>query len=235
MKKLTILTLLLTVSFFLNAQNENDSTEVNIKKEVRELGSFNKIKTSKGINVTLIEGDKESIEVNIKNGEPSDIASDISGKTLTLKMRTKIYKNMAVQVYVTYKKLIELDAGSGSTIDCDGAVICDHINLDVGMDAEMDLEIYAKSIEANVSAGRIDISGETDYQEVKATTGAKYNARELKTKETFIKANTGSIAKIYVTEKLTASAGTGGQINYNGDPEKVDKSESVGGKVESVK
>ncbi|MBN2166852.1 MAG: DUF2807 domain-containing protein [Marinilabiliaceae bacterium] len=237
MNKQIILSLLLIISTTIIAQQNNQetqNTEIIIKKEKRELGSFTKIKSSKGINVTLIAGNKEYIEVHIKNGEPSDIISELKGKTLYLKMRTKLYNDMAVQVYVTYKQIIELEAGSGSTIDCDGAVICDRISLITGVDASMDIEIYAKSIEANISASRININGECDYQEIKVTTGGVYNASELISKEALIKANTGASANVNVKNKLTAFASTGGVIEYVGNPNKIEKTENVGGKVRPV-
>ena len=236
MNKLTLLVLSCLFAASIAAQNtaEAKKTDENIKKEKRELGSFNKVKTTKGINVTLVAGEKEMIEVHIQNANPSDVVTELAGKTLTLKMKTKIYKDMAVQVYVTYKELIELNAGIGSSIDCDGAVIGDRINLIAGTDASIELELYMKSVEASLSASRIELSGETGYQEVKANSGATYNATELVSKEALVKTNTGATANINVTEKLTATAGAASQIYYMGKAPQLIKTLSMGGKVESI-
>lgn len=239
MRKLVFASILFSITALTTAQTpeaqkENKEVTENIKKEKRELGSFNKVKAGKGINVTLVESKTEFVEIHIKNGEPSDVVAELSGKTLSLKMRTRLYKGMAVQVYVNYKELVDIYAGTGSSIDCDGAILTDRILLKAGSDASIEVELYAKTLEASLSASRIDISGEVDFQEVKATTGASYNADQLLSKEALIKTNTGAHAIVNVKEKLTGSAATGSQIDYSGNPPKVEKSMSMGGKVEPV-
>ena len=228
-----LISLIYSCVFAQESNQTPNETQTNIKIEKREVGTYNKVKTTKGINVTLVEGDKESIEIHIQNGEPSDVITELNGKTLTLKMRTRIYKDMAVQVYVTYKELIEIEAGVGSSIDCDGAIIADRITLNAGSDASIEIELYAKSVEANLSACRIELSGSTDYQEIKAS-AATYNALEFKSKEAYVKANTGAKVNIHVTDKLDATATTGSKIYYRGNPGNIEKNATLGGKIEPV-
>jgi hypothetical protein len=56
----------------------------------------------------------------------------------------------------------------------------------------------------------------------------------LKTKEAYIKANTGALVQVWVTEKLDASAGSGASVEYAGTPAQKDIKQTFGGKVEKM-
>ena len=205
-----------------------------IKSQVRKIGSFDKVKATKGINVTLIEGDKEEVKVDIQNGSLNDVVTQLKNKQLTVKMKTKIYKDVAVQVYVTYVDLREVDAGSGATVDAENTIIADKLILDGGTDSEIKLEIDANALEASVSAGRMELSGKVKSQLVKANTGGKYLAYGLESEETIAKANTGGKIEVTVTKSLDATVSNAASITYKGNPEKVMKKISMGGKVNSA-
>ena len=204
------------------------------KSQVRKVGSFDKVKATKGINVTLIEGTKEKVQVDIVNGSPNDVVTQLKNKGLTVKMKTKIYKDVAVQVYVTYVDLREVDAGSGATVDAENTIVTDKLHLDAGTDANIKLEIDVNALEADVSAGKIELSGKVKSQLVKANTGGKYLAYDLESEETIAKANTAGKVEVTVTKSLQGTASNGGTISYKGNPEKVIKKVSMGGKVEEA-
>jgi hypothetical protein len=228
MKHIFLLSALIFTTLMMSAQEVK--TQPERKTETRIIGPFDKIRTVKGINVTLIEGDKEKVEIQIENAEPADVITTLEGKTLILKMKTMIKKGVAVQVYVTYNRLIEIQAGTAATIDAEGPVHADKLTLSVGVDAVIMLDVDVNSLKADLSAGRIEISGTSKSIEVVANTGGKFNASALQTDVAFIKTNTGAQATVRVSNRLTGVAGAGSKIYYYGTP-KVEKSESLGGKV----
>ncbi len=206
-----------------------------VPTQARETVSFDKIKTSKGINVTLVEGKKEAIEVRITSGNFEDVITEVVNKELIIKMKTKIYKNMAVQVYVTYKTLRSVDAGSGSTIDSDNTIFGDKLLLSVGADAVIELDVDVNTIEASATAGRILLSGTCKNQNVTTSTGGKYFAYTLESQNVVAKTSVGGQIEVNVKGSLTASASTGGNIDYKGNPTKIDRKESMGGKINPMK
>lgn len=224
MKQILILTFLLSTLLGAVAQDDvNDGRQV----QVRKIGSFDKVKASKGINVTLIEGDKESIEIHIKNANPDDVLTELKNKKLTVKMRTKIGKGVAVQVYVTYKTIREIESTMGSTIDANNTIYADKLVISAGSDASLHLEVDVNALEASVSAARIEMSGKAGFQEVSANTGGKYYAFPLESKEAYAKASIGGQIEVTATEKITANGNSGGSVTYRGNPDKV----SMKGKV----
>ncbi|MBN2745051.1 MAG: DUF2807 domain-containing protein [Marinilabiliaceae bacterium] len=204
----------------------------NAKVDTRTMGPYDKVKAGKGINVTLVESNKEEIVIHILNAEPEDVITQLEGKTLVLKMKTMMKTGVAVTAYVHYKKITELHAGGGASIDADGTVTADKLTLSVGADASIELDVDVKKLEASLTAGRIQLIGEAQAQHVVANTAARYNADGLTSQEAFVKVNTGAQATVNVSERISATAGGGGRIYYMGNPAKVEKTESFGGKVE---
>ncbi len=226
-----ILGFLLISSQWMMAQNTPSDSMIT---QTRSIGSFDKIKAGKGINVTLTEGKKESLEIRIKNGLPSDVLADLEGKTLNIRMKTQIAKGLAVSVYVTYVKLYEISAGMGSTIDGQGSITADRLVLNAGIDSYIDLEVYVKTLQASVTAGRITLEGTADSQEINSSTGGKFFGENLTSKEAFAKASTGGLIQVNATQKLNANAAAGGKVQYTGNPAKLEKQESFGGKIEEL-
>jgi len=229
MKNTFFIAFLLTLSLSIHSQT---TTPVEKKIEKREIGSFNKIKAGKGINVTLVEGKKESIEIHIKNALPEDVISELAGKTLTLKMKTKIYKEVAVQVYVTYIQLVEVAASVGASIDSETYIKADRLVVSAGTDAAINIQVDVNALEASASASLINVSVTARYQEVVANTGATYNATDVQSDEVYVKSNTGANATVRAGKKLTANAGSGGKIYYYGNPAILESSATMGGKIE---
>ncbi len=211
-KVLFVFLTLLTVSY-LSAQDRNTQT--------RNVGTFNEIYAGKGVNVTLIEGDKEKLKIEIENGDVSDVITNLKGRKLEIKLKTKIYKNVSVQVFATFKSLKAISTGTGAYINTNDVIRAQNLDLKAGTGSTIILEIDTKTVSSSLSSSKIELIGETDYQDVATNTGAKYVANELKSKETYVKASTGGSAWVNVSDKLEAKTNTGGRVTYTGDPEKL--------------
>ena len=225
-----LMALILTAPVFSQENEENQEGS----KEVRDVKEFDKLKVTKGINVTLIKGLKPEAEINIVNTLADDVIIENEKNELIIKMKTRIYQDVSVQVYLTYTDLREIKTGSGATVDAEEPISGNLLVLDAGMDSSIELEIDVETLEANVSAARITLEGKASTVEAKATTGGKFEAEKLESHEAFITANTGGVATVNVTKQLEAKAGTGGKIEYSGDPEKVKSREIIGGTVKEL-
>ncbi len=201
-------------------------------KENRDLPEFEKVKATKGINITLIEGDKQNVEVNVQNALLTDVITTVENRTLVLKMKTKIYKNMAVQVYVTYTKLREIDAGMGASVDAENTIEADNLKISAGADTNIQLDVeVSNALEVSLSAAKATITGSAKYQDITANTGSKYFGFDVECDEAFVKANTGGTIQVNASKKLQATAGTGATVEYKGNPDNFEYKESLGGKV----
>ncbi|GAO28735.1 hypothetical protein [Geofilum rubicundum] len=92
MRKLLFIAATLLMSWPLMAQEEENNAEVIV--ESRQLAPFENLKVSRGINVTLVEGDAPKAEIHIKNAPIDDVLLEQSNKDLTIRMRARIYKDV---------------------------------------------------------------------------------------------------------------------------------------------
>ncbi len=189
--------------------------------QIRNVGTFNEIYAGKGINVTLIEGDKEKIRVEIENADVTDVITEIDGRKLDIKLKTKIYKDVSVMVYATYKSLKAISAGTGAFISSDNILYAENLDLKAGTGSSIILDLDVKNLTASLSSSKIEVVGKVNFQEVSSSTGGRYVADKLDCKEAIVKASTGGVAWVNVTENLEAKTNTGGKIHYTGDPKEL--------------
>jgi hypothetical protein len=232
MRKILFITATLLMSWPLMAQEDESNAEVIV--EYRQLAPFENLKVSRGINVTLVEGDAPKAEIHIKNAPVDDVLLEQSNKDLTIRMRARIYKDVAINVYLYYQNINEISVSSGASVYSDDLLETDFLKLETGTDASIQLEIEVNKLEASASASRIDVMGSAQTMEINATTGGRFLGANLQSKVTNIKANTGASAQVWVTDELNARAGSGASIEYTGSPSKVEVHTSLGGKVNKI-
>jgi hypothetical protein len=236
MKQILIFMMVIATSLSAFAQDEKKIhvDDAQVVKETRTIQNFNKLKVTKGINVTLIKGDEPSAEINIVNASPSDVIIENDQNELTIKMKTRIYKDVSVQVYLTYTDIREISLGSGSSIDNQEVLEGKVLVLNAGLDSVIDLKMDVTSLEADVSAARITLEGYAKTLEAKATTGGKFQGQNFEVEKAYVTANTGGVATVKASELLDAKAGTGGTVEYLGEPKKLKSKETFGGKVVKI-
>jgi hypothetical protein len=228
MKQLFLFTALILMSLPFLAQEQTNGIVI----QTRELAPFDQLRVSRGINVTLVEGENPKAEIHIENTDPEDVIIEQKNKVLTIRMRTRIYRDVAVNVYLTYQTIREISAGTGGSVYSEDVLEGDQLKLEAGADASIQLEVEVNKIVANASTARIELTGSADYIDVNVSTGGRFLGANLESREGNVRANTGANAQVWVTEKLEARAGSGARVEYTGDPSKLEVRTSLGGRVE---
>ncbi len=233
MRKLFFAMAIIWMSVPLLAQEASTTGEAIV--ETRELAPFENLKVSRGINVTLVEGLSPKAEIHIQNAPVDDVLLEQSNKDLTIRMRSLINKDVAINVYLYYQNINEITVSSGASVFSENVLETDFLKLETGTDASIQLEIEVNKLEASASASRIELMGSAELMDINATTGGRFLGANLESKDTKIRANTGASAQVWVTEKINARAGSGASVEYTGSPAKVEVHTSLGGKVEALK
>ncbi|MGQ1946660.1 GIN domain-containing protein [Geofilum sp. OHC36d9] len=237
MIKASFISLLTLISYFncYGQQNVQDADSA-VVIETRALNNFDKIIVSRGINVTLEEGLSPQAEIRIKNATPDDVILVQEGMTVTIKMRPKIYKEMAVNVFITLgtNPIREINAGTGGSVYSEIELEGDQLKLEAGADASIQLQVAMKKVVVNTSAATIHLTGTSDFLDITASAAGRFDGLNLETGQAAAKANMGSKIYLWVTQKLEAKSATGGKIGYTGNPEKVEIKTSLGGTVEEI-
>jgi hypothetical protein len=198
-----------------NVQTEN----FNISQD------FDRVAAGNGWDVILEKGD--AYAVIVEADENLIDAADIYVKNGTLKIycEDNIRKASSKKVYVTYvDQLDRISASSGAYITSKQVLEGEQLDLDVSSGGSIKTTAVVRSIDTDVSSGgSINIAGSTETLAADASSGGTLKAKELKAKFANAQASSGGAIDIMVTNKLTARASSGGDIDYWGSPKEVDK------------
>lgn len=205
-------------------------------KEQRILvGEWNAIEVSKGANVSLVQGDKNEIEVVTDGCPTKDVITTIKNGVMQVQMKKRT-PGSAVQVFVYFNDLESIKVKRGASIDTE--CLFKHkgkLTVEVGAqcEAKLDLDVDELVVDANTCI--ITLEGKADKQivDIAGTVGeSTYDAEELDSRVVKIKAMQTD-CKVKFSESLDAEA-IDCNIRYVGDPSKVKKTEKVGGSVDKL-
>ena len=133
--------------------------------EQRKLYSFNKIKASGSFLTKIQKGDAPGVKIEAEGIEPSKIITDVDNETLSIYIEEGNYRNIKVELTVTYTELRAV-AHSGS-----GKFVClspiDSKDFDIGSSGSGGL-IAKESIKAGGLHIGISGSGSVNIKELNA-------------------------------------------------------------------
>jgi len=197
--------------------------------------NFNKVKGSTGLDIFLTQGSENKIVVEADENLLDIIETNISNGKLTIRADKNIGRSKSKKVYVTYKKLISVEATSGADVIGNSILKSESLTLKSSSGADLEVEVLSRELFVETSSGAdIELSGKASSLNARASSGSDLNARKLTVNNCNARASSGADITITVKEKLDAKASSGGDINYYGDPEAVTKKNSSSGSVRKM-
>ena len=183
--------------------------------------SFEKVKGSAGIDVYLTEGSEEKIVVEADENLMEYIETEIHNGKLTIGTTNgkSIGRSKAKKVFVTYTNLVSIASSSGADVVANNPVKNETITLDASSGSNLEVEVFAKEVFVESSSGAdIKVTGKASKLVADASSGSDINAKDLKVLTCNAEASSGADITVNVKESLKASASSGGDVNYYGDP-----------------
>ncbi|MCI5082654.1 MAG: DUF2807 domain-containing protein [Saprospiraceae bacterium] len=200
------------------------------------LETFDKISAIGDVEVILTQGETESIELEVEGMSKEDVSVEVEGGALKIRiLKALLYKDVEATAYVTYTNLRAIRASAGARIECKSVVEGDQIEFRASSGSWINAEVKANVVETvSTEGGILRLNGSATSQNTTVSTGGQCECEEMETKRAYIKANTGGLARIFVTESLEANANTGGSVRYRGEPQKIETKELISGGVEKL-
>ena len=200
----------------------------------QNLGDFDELKIFNGLSVEIERSDTSKVDIS---GEKTDdvVVKNVNGKLkLSLKFPEQFNADK-VKIKVFYNQdILILDANEGSAIFSDETI--DQVNLTIktqeGAYIHVPVDVKYLTIKA-VTGGSIKVRGTAVNQEVEVTTGGVYEAFDLATEYADVTAASGGSAEVNTSKLLDAKVRFGGNVNYKGNPEKVNSKKVFGGTVKN--
>lgn len=197
------------------------------------LNDFETLKVYNGIDIELIQSDKQELIISGKKAEKVKVKL----KNKTLKLTLRFPETMAegdVKITLFFNKDISvIDANEGVTLTSKG-IEQGHIEVKAQEGAFVNMVVNTKYLTVKGSSGGVlKLSGTTKNETVKLDLAATYHGYKLETTNmSIVKVGSGAKAEINAGESLDAKVTFGGTIFYRGTPEFLTEKKVIGGTIE---
>ena len=194
--------------------------------------SFNALDVDASIKLTLTPvGQDEApyIIYDTKGVESSKFTVEVDREgVLKIRERYDPKRVGVTEVKLYYNSLIDIRLSRADT-HVDGVLAGKIMDIDVSNGAQLVAEVDTKDIKIRISGdSRVEISGSTLYHDADVAT-AKYNAVELESVSTIVRAEHNAEVKVDAIGRLEAKSSTGGKIFYKSEPELLRTEKSLFG------
>lgn len=203
----------------------------------RKLSPFDAVSVTGNIEVILIPGDEEKAVVEVFGIDEGDVSVYVNHNTLRLQLINSMFKkDEKARVQVTYKQIRSVKGSAGCKIsNAANTIEADKLYVRATSGSEVSLMVKANMLDAGAMEGSVlELKGAVSTQDATAATGGRYNALELESQRTYIRANTGGEAEVVALEFLDANANTGGVIRYKGNPNEQNSKTVLSGEVQKI-
>jgi hypothetical protein len=204
--------------------------------EVRQLGTFQGIKVSEGVDVYLKKGDKESARIEVSGMEASNVLTEVTGATLRVHLRDQHYVGRkTARVYVTYVRIEKITANSAANVFSETPVKTDNLSIAISSAASVEIAVEAESVTVEASsAGNGVLEGKTNLLEITVSSAGDIDAYRLEGEKVYVRANSAGTAKVNAVKELEAHANSAGMIRYHGNPTRTNTDSNSGGSVKKT-
>lgn len=220
--KITASLLLLFLSFF----------SISTAQEIsQDLEPFNELKTFNGVEVLLVPSEENRIKISGESRE--EVKFEIVENRLEIKLSLKYIWSKDNTRIIVYSNTVDiLDANEGSSIETHEILERENLVFRSQEGASIIVRADAKMVESKaISGGYINLEGKAEEQEVQINSGGLFHGKNFKTKKTVISSTTAAKGEVFASEYCKATAKIGGTVQIFGNPNEIDKTTSLGGKI----
>lgn len=187
-----------------------------VETEFRRASGFDAVSSSGDFDVTIVPGDKYSVEITAESNLLSYIETDVVGNTLKIRTRGmySLRDHRTIEIYITTPVLNGV-ALSGSGIIKTGSFLSDDFRVTLSGSGDIDTQISSETLKANVSgSGSIFIEGDTFESEFVISGSGKIKSYDLE--QNVCQATISGSGDMYVnvSEAIDAHISGSGRVYY---------------------
>lgn len=223
-KTIFILTILLTALVIgacgININVDLDQGSGNVVKETRDVNNFDRLDLSGIGDVTLIQGDEESLEIEAEDNVIEHITTEVRDGTLYIGInRRAVLPTKPVKFIVKMHEIRGVDTKGVSNLKSN-SIVTDQLEINISGTGNIELEeLTCDTLLINVSgAGNFQAAGKVTDQKVTLSGAGNYQGENLQSKNTDVTISGLGRVTLWATENLNVTiSGTGG-VDYYGSP-----------------
>jgi len=207
--------------------------------ETRNLSSFDEVGVSGNLDVYLERGNNESVRIEVRGIDPSEIRTEVRDGKLKIYRKSRIRwgGNVKGKIYVTYRNLRGLQSSGSSDIYGYDPINAEQFKIGCSGSGNITLDdLNANELTVHVSGSSdIRLAGNVDSQELHISGSGDYDAFDLECRETTISISGSGNAEVVAHQSLKVSVSGSGDVRYIGNPDYMDSSSSGSGSIRKAR
>lgn len=200
----------------------------------KSIDEFAELKVYDLIEVELIKSHENKVIITGEN--TTDVIVNNRNGKLKIKMNLEeSFDGNNTKVTLYYTSVDIIDVNEGSKVHSKDTIKQFEINLKAQEGASINMPVHVTHTNAKaVTGGVIETSGKSKSQDVYILTGGVYKGSELKTENTEISINAAGEAYINASKLVDVKIRAGGDVFIYGNPETINESRVLGGRVKRM-
>lgn len=200
----------------------------------KTVGEFTELKVYDLINVELIKSNENKVVISGENKE--DVLINNKNGTLKIKMKLEeAFDGSKTKVKLYYTTVDIIDVNEGAKVTSEDTIKQFEIDLKTqeGGIIKVPVDVNYTNIKA-VTGGVIETSGTSKTQNISILTGGVYKGELLDTEKTEVNIKAAGEAYVKASKLVDIKIRAGGDVFVYGNPETVNESKVLGGRVKRI-
>lgn len=166
------------------------------------VSDFKGIDVSGGFDVTLVQGNTESLTLTAQKNLFNHITVEVDNGTLKVYTRNNLMATQPMKARITFKSVSDLKVSGGGDVTSETPVNVEALDIYVSGGGDFSSVINSEELKCHISGGDV-------------------KAGNLLTDITSFNASGGSDIHVNVSKELTGHISGGGDVYYSGNPGKI--------------
>jgi hypothetical protein len=195
-----------------------------VSSQSREVADFDSIVVNFPVEITILQGNVTSLAVEAEDNILPQIATRVSGKTLTIENRQaewthRVNPTRPVRLRITVKDLQRVDFPSAGTLRVE-KYTADQLDISISGAGSINLtDLTANSLSVNLSgAGNITASGKVGSLKMDISGLGSFRGADLASQSANITISGAGSATVWSISSLSVDISGTGSVNYYGSP-----------------
>ncbi|WP_346883461.1 head GIN domain-containing protein [uncultured Algibacter sp.] len=201
----------------------------------KKVGDFSILKVYDLIHVELVKSDEN--KVTITGGNSNDVVINNKNGTLKIKMNLEeSFDGNKTKVILYYTSIDVIDVNEGAKVTSKETIKQFEMDLKAqeGGQIDVSLDVSYTNVKS-VTGGVITTTGRSKKQKINIFTGGEYLGKALETEDTEVSIKAAGEAHINATNLADIKIRVGGDVFVYGNPENVNESKVIGGRIKHIK
>ncbi|MBX3163850.1 MAG: DUF2807 domain-containing protein [Bacteroidetes bacterium] len=184
----------------------------------RNIEPFTAIEVVGSVKVIYIHSDTLSLKLEGDEQDIEQVKTEVRDSVLKIDTKGILKTKKDVTVYVSYKQLNKINCSGASLFTTKNSIVCNSFIIQAHDAAKLKIKTQAKSVFVKESdAANLEIEGTVTDLYVNVSDASSIDAYKLISENANVKAEDAAKVKLYVTNKLFATANDVAKVKVKGD------------------